>query len=523
VISRSILAEFMDKVISYLQKNYISLLLLSLLVVVYFVLRLPNLTYLPVFADEAIYIRWAQVMKAEPTLRFLPLMDGKTPLFMWIMMPAFKIFSDPLLAGRILSVGSGFITLLGLFMLSKTFISQRTALWAAFLYVITPFFVFFDRMALVDSMLAAFSVWSIYLAFLLVRYPRFDLAMVLGYLLGGALLTKTPAFFTILMLPFTALTLNFKSANRQGRILKLALLWLIALLIAMAIYNILRLGPSFSSLNSRNQDYVLSPLDIITRPWDPFIPHLGDLVDWFPKLLGHVFLIFLGAGIVVAVIRKNIYLIALLLISFIPLLIEMALLRTFTARYILFAVTYFTLFAGFGIDQILQLFPKKIPARLVTGILGLVLLVWPSYYLYHLHFDIENTPMPRVEKNGYLRQWTAGFGLKEIADYLHQQSADQDIVVGTDGGFGTLPEGLQIYTDKNRRIAFIPSISSPSAQLNNAAKDHPTFYVANKSKESQFGENLELIKSYPKVELEDGFQEATMLFKVIYKEGATIK
>lgn len=513
----------MSKVISYLQKNYISLLLLGLLVLAYFILRLPNLTLLPVFADEAIYIRWAQVMKSEPTLRFLPLMDGKTPLFMWVMMPVFKVFNDPLFAGRILSVGSGFITLLGLFMLSKTLISGRVALWSVFLYVVTPFFVFFDRMALVDSMLTAFSVWSIYLAFLLIRHPRFDLAMILGYLLGGALLTKTPAFFTILTVPFTAITLNFKAANRQGRILKLALLWLIALVIAMAIYNILRLGPSFSSLNSRNQDYVLSPLDIIFRPWDPFIPHLGDLSDWFPKLLGYPFLIFLSMGIFVSIIRKNIYLMAILLISFIPLFIEMALLRTFTARYILFSVTYFTIFAAFGIDQVVQLAMKRIPFKLVFGIITLIMLVWPGYYLYYLHFDMENTPMPRVEKNGYLRQWTAGFGLKEIADYLHQQSVNQDIVVGTDGGFGTLPEGLQIYTDKNRRIAYIPSISSPSAQLNNAAKEHPTFFVANKSQESKFGENLELIKTYPKVVSEDGFQEATMLFRVIYKEGATIK
>jgi predicted membrane-bound mannosyltransferase len=84
----------MSKVTSYLQKNYISFLLLGLLIFVYFILRLPNLTLLPVFADEAIYIRWAQVMKSEPTLRFLPISDGKTPLFMWIMMPLFKIFEE---------------------------------------------------------------------------------------------------------------------------------------------------------------------------------------------------------------------------------------------------------------------------------------------------------------------------------------------------------------------------------------------------------------------------------------------
>ena len=74
------------------------------LAALYFILRLPNLTFQPIFADEAIYIRWAQVMRAEPTLRFLPLFDGKTPLFMWAMIPFLKIFHDPLFAGRFLLI-----------------------------------------------------------------------------------------------------------------------------------------------------------------------------------------------------------------------------------------------------------------------------------------------------------------------------------------------------------------------------------------------------------------------------------
>ena len=44
-------------------------------------LRTYNLLALPIFADEAIYVRWAQVMRAETTLRFLPLSDGKIAVF----------------------------------------------------------------------------------------------------------------------------------------------------------------------------------------------------------------------------------------------------------------------------------------------------------------------------------------------------------------------------------------------------------------------------------------------------------
>ncbi|MEK7112149.1 MAG: hypothetical protein AAB875_02375, partial [Patescibacteria group bacterium] len=81
----------------FLAKWKSSLILLLLILLFAIGIRLYNLNLIPVFVDEAIYIRWAQVMRAEPTLRFLPLSDGKQPLFMWLSIPFLKIFSDPLL------------------------------------------------------------------------------------------------------------------------------------------------------------------------------------------------------------------------------------------------------------------------------------------------------------------------------------------------------------------------------------------------------------------------------------------
>ena len=73
-------------------------------------------------------------MKSEPTLRFLPLSDGKTPLFMWVLMPLFKVFEDPLFAGRFLSVMSGLVTLLGVYFLSRKVFNSKVAFWAFCLY-----------------------------------------------------------------------------------------------------------------------------------------------------------------------------------------------------------------------------------------------------------------------------------------------------------------------------------------------------------------------------------------------------
>lgn len=508
----------MDYIGKFFKNNKWNLIGMFFITVIYFAVRLPNLTYQPIFADEAIYIRWAQVMKAEPTLRFLPLSDGKTPLFMWAMMPLFKVFEDPLFAGRILSVFSGFGSLLGLTFIGTYFVNKRVGLWTAFLVAITPYFVFFDRMALVDSMLAAFSIWSVAVALLLIRFPRIDLAMLLGYLMGGALLTKTPAFFTVVTMPLSVLVFNFKKIGREKRIIQLFMLWIVAIVICVGIYNILRLGPGFSNLNSRNQDYVLSPTMLLVRPLDPFIPHFNDLKEWFPPLLGWGVLIGLAWGVLQTFRSKHIYLAALLLFSLIPLGIEMALLKTFTARYILFPVTYLIVIASFGIDNLVTRLSKIFSAKTVVSVVVLLLVVWPAYYIFLLHTNLEKAPLPRAERNGYLEEWTAGYGLKEIADYLIEESKKEDIVVTTEGSFGTLPDGLQIYVDKVSAIAVVGGGSSISASYVQTAKEHPTYFVANRSGEDKFGKHLELVKEFPKIRSVTGKQESTVLFKVNYWE-----
>ena len=335
------------------------ILIFVALIACYFLLRLPNLTLQPIFADEAIYVRWAQVMRAEPTLRFLPLSDGKTPLFMWSIIPLFKVFDDPLFAGRFLSVVSGFATLVGVMLLGWKVFGKRTALWAGLLYTITPYIVFFDRMALVDSMLSAFTVWALYFAIWLAQAVRLDLGMILGFILGGAWLTKTPAVVNLLLLPTSLLA--FKRLKRDKyNLLRLFIFWGVAIFIALVMYNSLRLGPNFHLLSSRNADYIFSPLELAGRPLDPFIPHLRDIADWFPKLLSWPVLIVGVVGVVRVIREKSRLGMVVLLWAMIPILLSMAFLKTYTARYLLPSIPLILIIAGHGIDRISNFqFPKK--------------------------------------------------------------------------------------------------------------------------------------------------------------------
>lgn len=492
--------------------KYKAYLLLLGLVVLYLILRLPNLTLQPIFADEAIYIRWAQIMRAEPNLRFLPLSDGKTPLFMWATILLFKIFSDPLIAGRSLSVISGLLTLLGVFFLSKKIFGSKIAFLAALFYAILPYTVFFDRMALVDSMLAAFSIWSLYFAIWLLQEQRLDLAMILGYLLGGGLLTKTPAMVNLLILPVTVLGFNLKKLKKNS-LAKLLIFWLVAEGIALAIYNLLRLGPEFQQLSLRNNDYIFPLSEILRHPLDPFVPHLKDVGDFASKLFTlPILLLTIWGGMLVFLKRQKLA-IVILLWAAVPAAVQMVILRTFTARYLLFSVPPLLILAALGLENLWQIFHFK-KSLLILAAAALIIL--PLNFDYQILTAPEKANLPANERRGYLEDWTAGYHLKEIANFLITQRASGPVVLGTEGFFGTLPDGLYIYLDK-ADISVVGGSATISGQLRASAKQHKTFFVANKNR---VGENLPggiLIMEYPKAKpLDLKFKrDAIVLYQVL--------
>src|SRR5688572_8408086 len=124
---------------TFFKNNWKWFLAVSVVLLLALGLRIYNLTILPVFADEAIYIRWSQIMSSEPTLRFLPLSDGKQPFFMWILMFFVKRLDDPLFAGRMISAVSGMGSMVGLFFLTYyLFKSKLSALLAVFLWALSP-------------------------------------------------------------------------------------------------------------------------------------------------------------------------------------------------------------------------------------------------------------------------------------------------------------------------------------------------------------------------------------------------
>ncbi len=465
--------------------------LISILIIG-FVIRIINLTILPIFVDEAIYVRWAQVMAAEPTLRFLPLSDGKQPLYMWVLMFLIKYFQDPLFIGRLVSVATGIGTLIGIFTLSYLLLKNKAvSLFSSFLYAISPFAVFFDKMALVDSMLSMFGVWTAIFGLLAAKYRRFDYAMLAGFTLGFATLTKSPAIFIVILLSTFWLLFNWKGIWRLGA----------TYTIAFVMYNIQRLGPNFSLLTSRTEDYILPISHIWTNTFDPLIPHLKDFVVWLQSM-GPVFIIPLVLIGVYVGFKKNLKeTLVLLAWVIVPVFIQAELGKTFTARYVFFVLPYLFILAG-------MVFLIKVKWLRVTGY-GLIIffVIQSSIFNYYLLTNPEKANLPRGERSGYLEEWTAGQGIKEVSIYLREEDAKnprKQMVVGTEGFFGTLPDGLQLYVNDLPNI-IVKGVGVVIEDVPQSLKEaveagNKTYLVVNKSrfKGNPEKQGYKLIQSFHK-------------------------
>jgi 4-amino-4-deoxy-L-arabinose transferase-like glycosyltransferase len=463
-----------------------------------FGIRVYNLTLLPVFADEAIYIRWSQIMANEATLRFLPLSDGKEPLFMWILMFLVGRFPDPLFIGRALSVFSGLGTMIGVGTLSfLLFKSKKASLIAVLLYTLSPFTVFFDRMALVDSMITMLGVWSFIFAVLTARTRRLDMAMILGFFLGLGMLTKSTAVLFMLLLPTTWLLVQNKK-----EFFKLIALNLVAVVIALGMFNILRLGPNFNLIASRNQDYVYPLNHFLTSPLDPLKGHLGGIKNYF-YLMGPIGLLaiwLLGYLVNWKKHWKTLLILSAWAVG--PILATAEYFKVVTARYIVYTIPFFIII-GAG-----AFLAKSKLAKTLSLLALFVFLVQAVLFDYKLFTNPDSAPLPSGERTGYLTEWTAGQGIKEISTFLKSQASElkpgDKIVVGTEGFFGTLPDGLQMYMQGVGNVTVIgiglgiDKVPTPLVESRDFG--NKTYLVVNKSRLLVNPEKvgLKLVASYQK-------------------------
>lgn len=513
------------------------ILIVAVFTAVYFISRIVNLTALPIFTDEAIYIRWAQIAKQDANWRFISLTDGKQPLFVWGTMVILRFINDPLAAGRLTSVIAGFFSLIGIGLLTRElFKSNRMGVFASLLYLIYPFALVYDRMALMDSMAAMFSIWALYFSILLVKTLRLDVALILGMILGGGLLTKTIGFISIYLLPTTLLLFDWQRKKRLHRLSKWLGLALIAVVLSQLYYGILRLSPWFHMIAQKDTTFVFSMKEWLNQPYRFFHGNIQGEADWvlsystYPLAL--LYILAFPALIALPIFRfwrpesHNLLLLAwfifplyflwrarkqkeklLLYLWFIVPFTGLAVFgKVLYPRFVFFMTMPLLILAAWTLNHIYKYFTSHVKMRSIFYVVFFILFIYPLYSNTKILFSTLTAPIPSSDRNQYINDWPSGWGIREAVDILKIEAEEQEIAIFTEGNFGLLPYGIEIYLVDNPNIEIIglwPIPENYTEEMIEKIEKKPVYYISNKFQDLREKWNGEIVGEWQKGIKED--------------------
>lgn len=497
------------KVFSFFKKNFNrkDIFLVISLVALFFLTRIIFLDKLPIFSDEGIYIRWARIAWHDASWRFISLTDGRQPLQTWGTIPFLKLFPENLLfGGRMFSVATGFISLTGLFSLLFYLFGKKTAFWGAFLYIFTPFFLFYDRMALADSAVNTGFIWILFFSILVVRTFRLDLALFFGLIAGMAMLTKSSVRMFI-MLSAVAPILIWRKNEKEiiKKTINYLILFAFVFVMAIVIYNVQRLSPFMHYIESKNNTFVMTFSDFMKSPFSVFFPNLKTIPHYVFSEMGWL-TGFLGIIGLITLLKKDLNLgLYFSIWLLVPYFAIAGLSRVIFPRYLIFFATLLTIFSAY--------FLANLKSKLSKYILLVIFIIISFYYAYGFYFNPTAIPFPEIDKGQYVEGASAGWGTKEMMEYAREKSKEKQVVILAEGDFGLIADMLNIFLrdgDKINIRGFWPLNEKVLFDNQKELKENLVYVIFSHRQEFPTNWPIKLIKKYDK----PGNQTAYFMFEL---------
>jgi 4-amino-4-deoxy-L-arabinose transferase-like glycosyltransferase len=346
----------------------------------------------PLFIDEAQHLHWAKrVWTDAPFLR--PLTDGKA-LQVAAAALVVPFVDDPVRAGRLLNLLPAVLAGFAAFRLGALLGGRPCALLALALCATSPFLVAHDRLALADPWLAALAAAVAASVIGLLGRPTLRGGIVLGVLLGAAVLAKVPG---AVLLAWPAVALLLPSAREARRPL-LAGLVLGALLAAAPVGY-------FLTHTAQLDEKIEAPEDE-PESQGLLVENVGLAASWLWTSLTPPVALAALAGVGLALVRGGREPRLLVMGAALPVLTFLPAFHWFP-RYILPSAVPLLVLAAWAAVSAARAVPY--PYRALAGaVAGAVLLV-PS-----LHGDVllvtepRQAPLPAVDRFQYLIGWPAG-------------------------------------------------------------------------------------------------------------------
>ncbi len=375
-----------------------------LLFALYAATRLYALTLLPIFLDETLHARWAREI-AEGRRPFWKVWEWGRALTVWMGALVTPWAPDLLWANRALSVATGAVALWATIEIGRRLYDDRIGLLAGFLYVVCPFTLFYDRMALADSTLTSCAALALLASVRAAQEGSFGQGVLAGLALIAGVLTKAPG---VLLFAIPLATGVLLGAGRRA--------WstlLVAYLVATppAAYALWRYftNPNTARMTSMATENTGA---FLAR----FVANVGDASVWLWTYWTWPLVLLGGVGLLAAARLRDHRGILLFLLALLPALAFAALLTRWVPRYLLPASVPFFVLAASGALVLRGRAPRAAAAAVLT------LAVLPCLQFdYDLWRDPAQAPFVSIDRDQYVASWPSGYGTRETIGLVREE------------------------------------------------------------------------------------------------------
>jgi 4-amino-4-deoxy-L-arabinose transferase-like glycosyltransferase len=389
-----------------------------------FFLRSHNVLALPGYADESHHIRRAEVAWDFTVDNYASYTPGKLLLYYYLGL--FEAERIPFLAVSRLAIA--LISLLGgagTYAVGKRLFEPRIAIMGLFLYMVMPFTMFFDRMALADPLTLAMLMLATWGILIWLDKPTLKLGVILGILLILPPLAKLTAM-AIIAAPIGAVWIYRRQHWREyipsGLVALgiLAIFW-IPLFLPVILGEIrgdenrvVLVGDYLLNIHEEDQGFLENLANSI---WEAF--RQTAIYYWTPAL------ILTGIGWLVLLWRRKhgLFLAVMLVLAWLP---SVAVGSYPSTRYLEIGIPFLILMLVAGLYEaarsVADIDRQAVLER--SLMLGFIIysLSWSLPFFDQAVTNPADLKLPEDDLWRYVQSTTAGYGQQAAAHYLENQA-----------------------------------------------------------------------------------------------------
>lgn len=423
------------------------------IIILFFCLRFIFIVRFPPMEAETTNIRYGQMMVWVPTLRFASLqLASKQPLAYWLFGSATLITKDLVVAPRLISVAFGIITVFFLYLWTRKLFDKQISMVCILLVTVMPVFIIFQSLALMESIILATTVLSIWAVTEFALTHQLIYPVILGFVSAIGFWTKTNS---VLISAFSVVVLGYLSFVRTKFRGVTILPVIFALSVCVIFILPLVVQPLFHRVLSDVNTFTFTIRELFEFPIKTWLGNVLHVLYGFFIYGSPLFVLGLIRGLQDLRRKKVLLLLGIAgALLFLPLLFN----RAITTRYYLPAFIPITPIVALGLIAIAKSSNIFLKTLFLICIVLTVLLNAVLIYDAKIYFRLFPDRPPFANERGYALGWSSGYATQQALKVLNDPSLIPERAVIAVQDFQGHPTDWVVSTyffNNNRPIVFI--------------------------------------------------------------------